>query len=396
LFGAGSESDVFFLALTVLMYLGHVVQSVWEAWIPWYVERLKQDRAQADRLYSLLLIWIALSSFAIIVLYALFRALVPIESQAALMQFLDVFIVYLLIHNWMFINKKYLSIHGYFAMYYWVDIVALLIKIGGVLWMWHQPDVQQLAWIMLLAYGSVLLWQFALILGPLKAQLTLCLRAPDDMAILWNSSKMKLGSLAYDSKEVLLAMVLTAAGPGIFSLYSYAGKFTVGILEVVNSPIMNVFSANVSHAHEEKRYADIPLLVQGALKQTVILFLLMTAVAYAAMPWIMQIFFGDKFTPDQTEDMRWIFLLLSGFTFIIVLESPYAHSVGLFRYYGFGMWLNILFGAIMMSGYGVLWLLNMESSFMWFLAVLLIAQSSNFYFYWKRYHDHLTAKIASA
>ncbi len=129
LFGAGSESDVFFLALTVLMYLGHLVQSVWEAWIPWYVERLKQDRVEADKLYSLLLIWIALSSFAIVGLYAAFRWLVPMESQGALLNFLDVFIIYLLIHNWLFINKKYLSLHGYFGTYYWVYIVALGIKI---------------------------------------------------------------------------------------------------------------------------------------------------------------------------------------------------------------------------------------------------------------------------
>lgn len=396
LFGAGSESDVFFLALTVLMYLGHLVQSVWEAWIPWYVERLKQDRVEADKLYSLLLIWIALSSFAIVGLYAAFRWLVPIESQGALLNFLDVFIIYLLIHNWLFINKKYLSLHGYFGTYYWVDIVALGIKIVGLLWMWQTPDVQSLAWIMLLAYSSVLVWQFIVIFVPLKATFTWCLRAPDDIDILWNSSKMKLGSLAYDSKEVLLAMVLTAAGPGIFSLYAYASKFTVGILEVVNSPIMNVFSTHVTHAHEEKRFAEIPLLVKNALKQTISLFLLMTGIAYLAMPLIMHVFFGDKFTPDQTEDMRMIFLLLSGFTFIIVLESPYAHAVGLFRYYGFGMWLNILFGAIMMAGYGVLWLLNLADNFMLFLGILLLAQSSNYYFYWKRYHDHLMPRIASS
>jgi hypothetical protein len=59
------------------------------------------------------------------------------------------------------------------------------------------------------------------------------------------------------------------------------------------------------------------------------------------------------------------------------------------------MWLNILFGAIMMTGYGVLWLLDKQDQFMLFLAVLLIAQSSNYYFYWKRYRDHLKVKMLS-
>jgi putative peptidoglycan lipid II flippase len=395
LFGASTETDIFFLALTIVMYLGHLVQSVWEAWIPWYVERLKQDRAEADKIYALLLIWIALASFAIIVVYICVRLLWDMPEQSALLRFLDVFIIYLALSNWMSLNKKYLSLHEWFGVYYWVEIVALLIKIAGVMWMWQTPDVQLLAWIMVFAYSSVIAWQFVLIFGVLKARFSWVLRVPDDMAILSNSAKMKLGSLAYDLKEVLLAAVLTAAGPGIYSLYSYASKFTVGILEVVNSPIMNMFSTHVTHAHEEKRFHDIPVLVAGALKQTVVLFLGVTAVAYFAMPWIMQVFFGDKFTLDQMEDMRWLFLLLSGFTFIIVLESPYAHSVGLFRYYGFGMWLNILFGAIMMTGYGVLWLLDKQDQFMLFLAVLLIAQSSNYYFYWKRYRDHLRVKMLS-
>lgn len=395
LFGAGSESDIFFISLTVLMYLGHVVQSVWEAWIPWYVERLKEDRLQADKLYSMLLIWIAASALVIMAIYAVVRNLVDMPNQAGLFQFLDVFIVYLIIQNWLAINKKYLSLHHYFTVYYLVDIFALVIQIAGVLWMWNTPDIQKLAWIMLLAYGSMMLWQFWIIFAKLEARFEWAWRVPADMDILWNSAKMKLGGLAYDSKEVLLAMVLTAAGPGIYSLYSYASKFTVGILEVVNSPIMNVFSTHVSHAHEEKRYADIPVLVKGALKQTIALFVLMTAAGYAAMPWIMQVFFGDKFTLAQADDMRMIFLVLSVFTGVIVLESPYAHAVGLFRYYGYGMWLNMLFGAIVVIGYGVLWVLGLQDQFWLFLGVIIFAQASNYYFYWLRYHQHLAPRIAA-
>ncbi len=73
LFGASSESDVYFLALTIVAYLGHLVQAVWEAWTPWYVERLKQDRREADKLYSLLMVWISAVSLVIIGVYALVR-----------------------------------------------------------------------------------------------------------------------------------------------------------------------------------------------------------------------------------------------------------------------------------------------------------------------------------
>jgi hypothetical protein len=114
------------------------------------------------------------------------------------------------------------------------------------------------------------------------------------------------------------------------------------------------------------------------------------------MPHIMQVFFGDKFSPDQVDEMRWIFLLLSGYTMTIVLESPFARAVSLFRYYTYGMNLNFIFGAIMLSGYGVLWLLGRSDDFLIFLGVLVLAQTSNYLLYWLKYHKHLKPRLAAS
>ena len=157
---------------------------------------------------------------------------------------------------------------------------------------------------------------------------------------------------------------------------------------------MNVFSAKLTHAHEEHRYCDIPPLVRGALSQTVILYVLATAAMYAMMPWIMVAFFGDKFTVDQVEQMRWIFLLLSGYTITIVLESPFARAVSLFRYYTYGMMLNFIFGGIMLAGYGVLVLLGKSDDYLLFLGVLVVAQTSNYLLYWRKYHAHLKPRLS--
>lgn len=395
LFGASSDTDVYFLAITILTYLGHVVQAVWEAWTPWYVERLKQDRALADRLYSMFTLWISAAALVLIGGFFLLRSLVDTGDNGALWRFLDVFIIFLLIQNLMVINKEYLSLHGHYALYYWVDILASVLKIGGLVWMWQAPDVQLLAWVMLGAYGAGLVWQYAVIFGRLNTRFVWVWRSDADTTILFNSAKMKLGSLAYDSKEILIALVLTAAGPGIYSLFSYASKFAAVILEVVNAPIMNVYSARLTHAHEEKRYCDIPPLVRGALSQTVSLYVLGTLAVYMMMPWIMAVFFGDKFTPAQVDDMRWIFLLLSGYTLTIVLESPFARAVSLFRYYTYGMTLNFIFGGLMLAGYGLLWLAGRADDFLLFLGVLVVAQLSNYLLYWRRYHAHLRPRLAS-
>jgi hypothetical protein len=114
---------------------------------------------------------------------------------------------------------------------------------------------------------------------------------------------------------------------------------------------------------------------------------------YFTMQQIMLLFFGDKFTPEQVQDMRWIFLLLSGYTVTIVLESPFARAVSLFRYYTYGMNLNFIFGGIMLTGYGVLWLLGRENDYLLFLGVLVLAQLSNYLLYWRKYHAHLQPRL---
>jgi hypothetical protein len=108
----------------------------------------------------------------------------------------------------------------------------------------------------------------------------------------------------------------------------------------------------------------------------------------------MLVFFGDKFTTAQVDEMRWIFLLLSGYTVTIVLESPFARAVSLFRYYTYGMTLNFIFGAIMLSGYGLLWWLGRTDDYLLFLGVLVVAQTSNYLLYWRKYHAHLQPRLA--
>ena len=54
-FGAGKETDIYFLSVVVINYLGYFVQSVWEAFSPYYVELKVKNKIQADRLLSVLL-----------------------------------------------------------------------------------------------------------------------------------------------------------------------------------------------------------------------------------------------------------------------------------------------------------------------------------------------------
>jgi O-antigen/teichoic acid export membrane protein len=157
---------------------------------------------------------------------------------------------------------------------------------------------------------------------------------------------------------------------------------------------MSIFSAKLSHAHEEKRFTDIPALVRQALTQTSILFILGTLFVYVSMPYIMSVFFGDKFSTEQVTQMGFIFMLLSIYTFTIVLESPFARAVSLFRYYGYGMRLNFVFSAIVATGFLLLWLLNAQDAYLIFLGVLILAQLSNYWLYWKKYHQHMDERLA--
>ncbi|MEM4134629.1 MAG: hypothetical protein QXV73_05475, partial [Candidatus Micrarchaeia archaeon] len=124
-YGASTETDLYFLSIVIVNYLGYFVQSVWEAMAPYYVDLKIKNLQLRDKLYSIMLNDLVLISSIIVCGYFVITSIFDIISIEQ-KQFLNVFIFYLVFQNILFLNKAVLNLEHFYASFYIVDIIVYI------------------------------------------------------------------------------------------------------------------------------------------------------------------------------------------------------------------------------------------------------------------------------
>jgi putative peptidoglycan lipid II flippase len=380
-FGASSQTDIYFLSIVIISYLGYFIQSVWEAMSPYYIEKKVQDKELSDKLYSILLNDLILVSLAIIVLYFVVTSLFDVISFQT-KEFLDIFIFYILFQNILLLNKTVLNLEHFYVSFYIVDIFVYIILFITIFFLVDTEFVY-------IAYGTILatfianVWQFYLIFKQLEINYTLKLYSSDLKEIYLNSFKLKIGSLFYGSKDIIIVSVFSSFGTGTYSLYSYANKFAGVILQVVNAPIVNIFATKANYYVANKEYHLLRIDIKKVLIQTTLLFTASAVVTYFILPFILSILFGDKFTDEDILNIQSLFMIMIVFYFVVVIESPFARLINIFKLFNFGILINVVFGIILFVAYFISTYFDLN--YMTFLYIVIFAQISNLTFAYMRY-----------
>jgi peptidoglycan biosynthesis protein MviN/MurJ (putative lipid II flippase) len=380
-FGASSQTDIYFLSIVIISYLGYFIQSVWEAMSPYYIEKKVQDKELSDKLYSILLNDLILVSLAIIVLYFVVTSLFDVISFQT-KEFLDIFIFYILFQNILLLNKTVLNLEHFYVSFYIVDIFVYIILFITIFFLVDTEFVY-------IAYGTILatfianVWQFYLIFKQLEINYTLKLYSSDLKEIYLNSFKLKIGSLFYGSKDIIIASVFSSFGTGTYSLYSYANKFAGVILQVVNAPIVNIFATKANYYVANKEYHLLRIDIKKVLIQTTLLFTASAVVTYFILPFILSILFGDKFTDEDILNIQSLFMIMIVFYFVVVIESPFARLINIFKLFNFGILINVVFGIILFVAYFISTYFDLN--YITFLYIVIFAQISNLTFAYMRY-----------
>ena len=120
-FGANNQTDIYFLSVVIIGYIGYFIQSLWEAIIPYYSE-VKINRKNISKIYSIFLNNIIFFSVLIILLYFLQTKNFSLVKNDELKTFLDIYIFFIIFQNILLFNKIILNLEKYFASFYLVDI----------------------------------------------------------------------------------------------------------------------------------------------------------------------------------------------------------------------------------------------------------------------------------
>ena len=268
-FGAGAQTDIYFLSIVIIGYLGYFIQAIWEAMSPYYIEKKIKDKVLSDELYSILLNDLILISLIIIGIYFFFTTVFNILTLEQ-KNFIDIFIFYLIFQNILLFNKTILNLEHYYASFYLVDIFVYSVLFVTIFF-FIDTQIIYIAYVTVIATFLANVWQFYLIYKKLNIKYSFLFYNQNLREIYKNSFKLKLGSLLYGSKDIIIASVFTSFGSGMFSLYSYANKFAGVIIQVVNAPIINIFSTKATYNITNLKYNLLKTDIKKVLSQNIIL-----------------------------------------------------------------------------------------------------------------------------
>jgi putative peptidoglycan lipid II flippase len=371
--GASELTDIYFMSLVLTSYLGHIIQSTWGAMNPYYVETKLKDRKEASKITSALLNNTIIFSILIVIFYHLITNnfnLLNIEEK----RYLDIFIYYVILQNILLFNKNILKLEHFFASVYIVDIFVQLINICTVIYI-LKLDITVLAYSMLTATFLTVVWQFYLIFKKTNLQYYFYLYHKKNSTIYKNSIKLKFGALLYRSKDIIIALVFTSLGTGIFSLYSYANRFVRVIMRIVNAPIVYVFMTKVNYAIANKNFNNIDYLLNKALRQTAILYSFSAVTLYFILPYLLDYFYANKFSSEDLDIMITIFAYLLILNLIVTIGIPFSGLLKILKIFNYALMVNLIFFIFIVTGYFLF--KEYSLTYTLFLTYLIIAQFNN-------------------
>ena len=304
--------------------------------------------------------------------------------------FLNIYIFMILFQNILIFNKKILNLEQHYASYYLTDIFIYSVNIISLLW-FNDGDIELIAYVMVVSTAIATLWQFYLLFKKLSISYSLQFHHSKIKEIIKNSIKMKVSSMLYQLKDPLFAMIFLSLGEGVFSLYNYAYKFSAAIFQVTNTPIMNRYMTQVNYSIAQKNYDEIKFLIKKVLLSSISFFIIATTIFYFIMPLFLELTFGNKLESESVYMMQTLFIYISLLYLVIVVESPYANNIGIFKLFNYNIFVNGIFALFILFIYLLFKFSYM--SYTEYLIILIIAQFFNLLLFFYKNVFYIKSKL---
>jgi peptidoglycan biosynthesis protein MviN/MurJ (putative lipid II flippase) len=348
--GLGLQTDIYFFSLIIVAYLEQLVGVTWLAVKHYYAE-LKVNRPEVlNKTYIILLNNIFVSSFLIICTYFFVTRNFNVLNEGV-QQFMDVYIYMVMIHSVLTYNKKILNLEHSYASVYLVDIFVYGVNLLAVLFI-LEGEVLLLAYSTIFSSLLVVIWQQWRIFSLNNFRYHFVFYDEELTREIFKSSlKLNASSILYGFKDIVVALVFTAAGSGIYSLYSYASKFVGAVSSIVCNPIENVYAAQISHIVAKRQFTDAIDSVRKVIVKTSLGIVLSCAFIYFWLPYILKTMITDGISIDQIDTVQYIFVILSAYSLLKAIELPFGKILNLLKLFNFGIFINFIYFVVVILGY---------------------------------------------
>lgn len=334
-FGAGAETDVFFLSTVLVGFLTLIGTLFSEMFLQHYCLLQARDPGDASEFYqaafthSILLgalgVAIGIASFPLIA-----RFFTPGFDESRIALFRGFFFLHcgsLLLGRAVGLNNSLLNAHMRFFLPYLLSIVMQVVNIAFLLAFSDRWGIRAVA------AGSVAGTAIAFAvqalavprLVPVRMKLRLWHPAVRPMAA--GSASLRLGYQVWSLRDVITANVLSRLPEGSVSVFFYAMRIASILFTVTSSPILQIFQSKASCLSAEGKKEEVAPLRRQAIVQTVVLFggaVLATAIL---LPELLNRMFREVMSVQTRDSIYYLFLAVVPVHLLMAFEAPYLQTV---------------------------------------------------------------------
>ncbi len=335
-FGVTHDLDIIFSSMQFVTYGGSIVQMFYSGFQPYYGESIGKKEAESNTLYSTFLNYILIVGGVLICLIAItVNFIIPhlFTFHSSILKFYTLMSIVILLQNIDLFHRIILNLHKKFTLSYGSDTIISIITGSCLFLLYPFFGIISLAYATILSYLILLFFQFYL-LRKTNVKYSLVCSYKKSSEIIKASVVSKLSTLVYGITDFLILKSLLELGHGVYGAYAIASRIIGTIHSVTVAPFNDIFLNKMFLSiHKISNKKTIYKALISRMLKNVILFCTAIVITVALLPMTLN---QILHFPDLKIDMiRSIFYLLIINYIVIVVYSPLAGMIYVFKKYGY-------------------------------------------------------------
>lgn len=366
-FGANENIDNYFTAILVFMNFNVIVGFVYISFLQHYLKLKHSDNQKAIKYYQNVII---LTFFVAIIILVVYQILYHyIDGNFIFNDFTSKYMYLILIYGIFEINNFIINAEKNYTLPYIYLIMINLINFFTIIF-FHQVSVDIIIYSTIFSYSIALILQFVYIQNRINLQKEFLLDKSFLFKTIKDSMTIKMSSVINGTTDIVIAYIFTSLGSGFYSIYSYARKFALAVFNISNGPFVKKLNTEIAPLVLKKEYIIIMQKAKKTIYRIFPIFIIGVIITYNLFEFILPLI-TDKFTKENINMMKTIFIYLSIFYFLLTIEYIFMAIISQFHAFLYGLYINIFYSLFFAVSSYFFYSLNYTYSFI--LTLLIIA-----------------------
>ena len=329
-FGAGFETDVYYLSISVVQFLPEMVHGfVTELYIPFYNDLKFKNKSLNKKFSTFIIIFMFIFSlilfFPLIFFPSLFVKIFASgfsEDKILLTaKFLRILSFTLIFGMLLRVFSLTLNAENYFYLPTSISLISPTFNIFALLFFVKKYGIEAIMWSILfsslISFIIIFLYFFKKI-GFEKPDKKILIYVFD---LFKKNFVTRIGSNVWFLKEMVITNFLSYFPKGYITLFKYSDRILSFIFQIINSPIITIFYIKVTNFIPKKDFEELKKNLNKYFNVNIILLLICAFPLITFFNPIFKILFGNRLKEEQILMMYKIFIFLLPFYFLYISSA---------------------------------------------------------------------------